>query len=64
MIGGELRIEKRMFRLFAWVSCLFLLPALGTGGQGELASIRGKVVDPDGTPVADETYRIEWRAYA
>ena len=55
MIRGEFRAEKRIRRLFLWVSCLFFLPALGAGGQAELATFRGKVVDAEGNPVADAT---------
>lgn len=53
MIRGEFQTEKQIRRLFLWVSCLFFLPALGAGGQSELATFRGKVVDAEGNPVAD-----------
>jgi|GEM_PF-1897770 len=52
MIGRAFGAEKRKFCLFLWMSCLFLLPALGTGGQADLASLHGRVVDGEGNPVA------------
>ena len=55
MIRGEFRADKRILRLFLWLSCLFFVPALGAGGQSELATFRGKVVDAEGNPVADAT---------
>ena len=35
------------------------MPALGVGGQAELATFRGKVVDAEGKPVADATVVLE-----
>ena len=63
MIDAGVRAEKRMFRLFLWMSCLFLVPALGTGGQADLASLRGYVVDTAGNPVADAAIVLEDKTY-
>ena len=61
MISSELRVESRMFRLFLVLSSVLFMAAPGIGGQSELASVRGKVVDTEGNPVADATVVLEDR---
>lgn len=55
MIGSEVRVDKRMLCLFLGLTGLLLLPALALGGQAELATLRGTVLDMDGNPLEDAT---------
>jgi tetratricopeptide (TPR) repeat protein len=55
MIGSKVRIEKRMLCLFLGLTGLLSAPAPAIGGQAELASLRGKVLDMAGNPVGDAT---------
>jgi tetratricopeptide (TPR) repeat protein len=56
---GEIWADKRAFCWALLLSSLVFLPVLGLGGQAELASIRGKVLDMEGNPIADASVIIE-----
>jgi tetratricopeptide (TPR) repeat protein len=59
MIQGESRAEWRTALPFVLLSLVLFAAAPDVAGQAELATLRGKVVDVDGNPVADATVTLE-----